>query len=342
VSHLPEEVIREIESILFGTERPVQERFFKGRGVDFRNRDIELWPRRTSSAGATACPGWWSTGRRRPPFRTVRRRGRGLRFQGASDRSLCFRGDRRRAGGRLPGLPAAPRIDREQIGAVQKKIERRGEGKKNGVDVQDLEFKVRRLINDYVVSPKNAYKLGRWMEWAERFEREIEEEVSVANGHELSKVLEVEHIIQCATFSARAALERKESRWGNAHQRTDFPQRDDPNWLCHVDVRRGKDGEMEVGTRPSSAPLLRRCQMRSDVNIFIHRDKCYVCGICVERCILDNLRMYLAPCRTACPIHMNCQGYVRLISREKKRRRPKRRARTLPLPESSAGVHPSL
>jgi succinate dehydrogenase/fumarate reductase flavoprotein subunit len=118
------------------------------------------------------------------------------------------------------------------------------------VDVRDLEFKVRRLINDYVISPKNAYKLGRWMEWAERFEREIEEEVSVANGHELSKVFEVEHIIQCATFSARAALERKESRWGNAHQRTDFPQRDDPNWLCHVDMRRGKDGEILVSRRP--------------------------------------------------------------------------------------------
>ena len=57
--------------------------------------------------------------------------------------------------------------------------------------------------------------------------------------------------------------------------------------------------------------------MKSDANIFIHRDKCYVCGICIERCILDNLRMYLAPCRAACPIHMNCQGYVRLIAQGK-------------------------
>ncbi|MBW2146984.1 MAG: FAD-dependent oxidoreductase [Deltaproteobacteria bacterium] len=54
--------------------------------------------------------------------------------------------------------------------------------------------------------------------------------------------------------------------------------------------------------------------MRSNVNIVIKRDICYVCGICIERCILDNIRMYLAPCRAACPIHMNCQGYVRLIA----------------------------
>jgi succinate dehydrogenase/fumarate reductase flavoprotein subunit len=148
-----------------------------------------------------------------------------------------------------------PKIDSGQIAGVREKIAKRGTRKGNGVDVRDLEFKARRLINDYVISPKNAYKLNRWLEWAERFEREIGEEVSVANGHELSKVFEVEHIIQCATFSAQAALERKESRWGNAHQRTDFPQRDDQNWLCHVDVSRGKDGEVLVSRRPLARNL---------------------------------------------------------------------------------------
>lgn len=57
--------------------------------------------------------------------------------------------------------------------------------------------------------------------------------------------------------------------------------------------------------------------MISDINIHVDRDLCYACGICVERCILDNLRLHLAPCRAACPIHMNCQGYVRLIAQEK-------------------------
>ncbi len=70
--------------------------------------------------------------------------------------------------------------------------------------------------------------------------------------------------------------------------------------------------------------------MRSDVNIFIHRDKCYVCGLCIERCILDNLRMYLAPCRSACPIHMNCQGYVRLIAQGKEEEAAKEAGKDLP------------
>ena len=54
--------------------------------------------------------------------------------------------------------------------------------------------------------------------------------------------------------------------------------------------------------------------MISDVNIKVKRDLCYACGVCVERCIMDNLRLSLAPCRQACPLDINCQGYVRLIA----------------------------
>jgi len=45
-------------------------------------------------------------------------------------------------------------------------------------------------------------------------------------------------------------------------------------------------------------------------NILIDKDKCTFCGICVDTCILDNLRLQLAPCRQACPLKVNIQGYV--------------------------------
>jgi NADPH-dependent glutamate synthase beta subunit-like oxidoreductase len=70
--------------------------------------------------------------------------------------------------------------------------------------------------------------------------------------------------------------------------------------------------------------------MISDINIKINRDLCFSCCACVERCIMDNLRMYLAPCRAACPIHMNCQGYVHLLARGKDEVAAKEMRRGLP------------
>lgn len=57
LSHLPSETIEEIESILFTTERPVQERFFKNRKIDFRKHDIESsGPQKSNYAGDMDCP----------------------------------------------------------------------------------------------------------------------------------------------------------------------------------------------------------------------------------------------------------------------------------------------
>ncbi len=52
-------------------------------------------------------------------------------------------------------------------------------------------------------------------------------------------------------------------------------------------------------------------------NIIIDKDKCIFCSKCVDSCVCDNLRLKLAPCRNACPIGQNCQGYIQLIARNK-------------------------
>ncbi len=51
-----------------------------------------------------------------------------------------------------------------------------------------------------------------------------------------------------------------------------------------------------------------------DSSIRVNRHTCIACGICVDRCIMDNLRLSVAPCRQACPLGMNCQGYIRLLA----------------------------
>ncbi len=67
-------------------------------------------------------------------------------------------------------------------------------------------------------------------------------------------------------------------------------------------------------------------------NIQIDPAKCTACGICVDTCILVNLRMKLAPCRQACPLGVNCQGYVQLIARGEDRKAMEMLRETLPFP----------
>jgi succinate dehydrogenase / fumarate reductase, flavoprotein subunit len=52
--------------------------------------------------------------------------------------------------------------------------------------------------------------------------------------------IELGFMVDCAEATVLAALERKESR--GAQFRTDFPQRDDEQWLKHIDVAIGADG----------------------------------------------------------------------------------------------------
>ena len=63
----------------------------------------------------------------------------------------------------------------------------------------------------------------------------------------LSKFEEIKFILDCAELSVHASLAREESRWGWFHYRTDFPEKDDKNWLKHVVLELGiKSGEVQT------------------------------------------------------------------------------------------------
>jgi succinate dehydrogenase / fumarate reductase flavoprotein subunit len=55
-------------------------------------------------------------------------------------------------------------------------------------------------------------------------------------------------MIDCAETTVVGALERKESR--GAQFRTDYPERDDDQWLKHIDIALGSDGDPHVSFSP--------------------------------------------------------------------------------------------
>jgi succinate dehydrogenase/fumarate reductase flavoprotein subunit len=252
MSHLPEVRIQEIEDILFSTERPVQRRFFEGRGVNFRSGDIELWPTEFYLCGGHGLTGIFVDERATSTLPGL---------YAAGDVSLVARGHL--SGAFIYGEIAAEQateeaqkrspigFNPEKVQELKRSLQQRGEQKNGEVSIEEFEYKVRRLINDYVTPPKNEYKLKRALWWMDRFAEEIRQKVRVGSIHDLFKVLEVENIILCAKLSATASLERKESRWGFWHSRSDYPQRNDAQWLKHIMLQNGPEpGEILISHRP--------------------------------------------------------------------------------------------
>ncbi len=60
--------------------------------------------------------------------------------------------------------------------------------------------------------------------------------------------IELGYMLDCAEAIVVAALERKESR--GAQFRTDFPERNDEEWLKHIDISRNGDDEPKVSYSP--------------------------------------------------------------------------------------------
>jgi succinate dehydrogenase/fumarate reductase flavoprotein subunit len=251
MQHLPEEKIAAIEDILFTTERPAQERFFEGRGINFRTGDIELWPTEFFLCGGhgltgvmvneqaeASIPGLYAAG---DVSNVARGHLSGAFAVGeiAAEAATAYG----------QGLPTAAH-DPRQVDALQDRLAEI-EGRQGDVHIEEFEYKVRRLINDYVAPPKNAYKLDQALTWMERFRKELASKVRVGGVYDLFKTLEVENILGCATLSATASEARKESRWGFVHRRSDYPETDDERWLKHVVLQRGAaDEDVQVSFKP--------------------------------------------------------------------------------------------
>lgn len=245
MTHLPEEKVAEIESILFTTERPIQRKFFRDRGIDFREKRIEL-----GLTEVQLCGGHGASG-----IRVNERAETGVSGLYAAGDVACVPGQHLTGAFvfgevaaenavRLVRGSEAPTLDEELVAVERRRMEELSQAR-GPVSLKEFEFKLRRIVNQYIASPKNDYKLGQAIWWADQLEPELPRVASVEGPHQLGRALEVSAILECARLCARAARARMESRWGFQHYRADYPQ-PDPALVGHFLLGRGAEGQVAV------------------------------------------------------------------------------------------------
>ncbi|MFF3452827.1 fumarate reductase/succinate dehydrogenase flavoprotein subunit [Streptomyces sp. NPDC002730] len=252
LSHLPEESISALEGILHSTERPTRGTFHANRGHDYRTHDVEM---HISEIGL--CGGHSASGVRVDDHARTTVPG----LYAAGDLACVPHNYMIGAFvfGDLAGADASQyraydgELPADQLRDAHELIYRPLRNPE-GPPQPQVEYKLRRFVNDYVAPPKSGARLSLAVDHFERMRGEIAE-MGAETAHELMRCAEVTFIRDCAEMAARSSLARTESRWGLYHERTDHPQRDDKDWLHHLDLRKSPSGAMEFTARPV-APYL--------------------------------------------------------------------------------------
>jgi succinate dehydrogenase/fumarate reductase flavoprotein subunit len=249
LDHLAEETIASIETILHTNERPSRGRFHDGRGTNYRQKMIEMHISEIGFCSGHSASGVWVNEKAETSVAGLYAAGDMAsvphNYMLGAFTYGWFAGEN--AAIYCAGLSPAE-IDEAQIATERARVAA-PLGQTDGIPPNQLEYKLRRMVNDYLQPPKATRKMELALD---RF-AEIGDDIghiSAANPHELMRAMEVSHIFDCAKMAAHASLFRTESRWGLYHYRVDYPERNDAEWFVHCHLKKAADGGMESFKRP--------------------------------------------------------------------------------------------
>jgi succinate dehydrogenase/fumarate reductase flavoprotein subunit len=249
LDHLAEETIAEIEHILHTNERPSRGRFHERRGTDYRKKAIEMHISEIGFCSGHSASGIWTNEKGECSIPGLYAAGDCASIPHNYMLGAFVYGKfcGENAADYLSGK-SAPQVNRDQVEAERARIAA-PLARSEGLTPFQVEFKTRRIVNDYLQPPKITRKIELGLDRFGEITEDLEQ-MSAANPHELMRAMEAYTIRDCAELAARASLFRTESRWGLYHLCVDHPEKDDANWFCHSNVRRGADGSMVFRKRP--------------------------------------------------------------------------------------------
>lgn len=241
LDHLAEETVQEIEHILHSNERPSRGRFHERRNTNYRKKMVEMHISEIGFCSGHSASGVWIDEHARTTVPGLYAAG----DLGSVPHNYMLGAF---VYGEIAGKDASDYCEQHDFGDIsedeihqeQKRITAPLK-RDDGITPYQMEYKIRRMVNDYLQPPKVTRKMEIGME---RF-AEVREDLSflcAKDPHELMRANELEFILDCAEMAAVASMYRTESRWGLYHYRVDYPKTDNDNWNCHVQTVKGESG----------------------------------------------------------------------------------------------------
>jgi succinate dehydrogenase / fumarate reductase flavoprotein subunit len=152
---------------------------------------------------------------------------------------------------RAHGMPMPSATDaqvRDDVRVIDGIIARPHEGRR----ISEIKDELGTTMNRHVAVFRDADGLNTALEVVRRLKEEaktayIDDRGTVFNQDVLGAI-ELGYMLEVAESTVVAAIERKESR--GAQFRTDFPERNDDEWLKHIDITRNGDDTPEISYSP--------------------------------------------------------------------------------------------
>jgi fumarate reductase flavoprotein subunit len=152
------------------------------------------------------------------------------------------------AGAPPPGSAALAQAEDEKRHLERDLLHQTAGGERIAVLRDEMQKTMEQSAGIYRSGDSLTRAAAKLRELQERFGRLTLQDHSRTFNTELTTAVELSFMLDVAESMVACALRREESR--GAHQRTDFPARDDQRFLAHSLVRRGADGSAHVEYLP--------------------------------------------------------------------------------------------
>jgi succinate dehydrogenase flavoprotein subunit len=138
---------------------------------------------------------------------------------------------------------ARPSVPRSRLNDEQRWIDAIIARERGGRRVSAIKDELGRTMNEYVAVFRDQAGLDKALEVVGRLKEEertayIDDRGTIFNQDVLGAI-ELGYMLDCAEAIVLGSLERRESR--GAQYRTDYPERNDEDWLKHIDISRNGD-----------------------------------------------------------------------------------------------------